>query len=74
VLAVCTLCQAWAYEPTSASIIVTFYDLSMCDRGLPDGSWSLAWALMQASSLLELIFWYQPIFGSFFNVLEVDVC
>jgi hypothetical protein len=72
--AVCTLSQAWAYEPASASTIVTFFDPSMCAHGLADGSWSLSWALMQASGCLELMFWYQPFIGSFFYALDVDVC
>jgi hypothetical protein len=63
VLAVCTLCQSWAYEPASASIIITFCDLSMCAHGLADGSWSLARALMQASGCMELMFFYQKFLG-----------
>jgi hypothetical protein len=55
-LVVCTLCQAWAYEPASASIIVIFCETSMWAHGLADGSWSLAWALIQASGCMELIF------------------
>jgi hypothetical protein len=53
VLAVCTLCKALACEPASASIIVTFCDLSMCAHGLADGSWSLARVLIQASGYME---------------------
>jgi hypothetical protein len=63
VLAVCTLCQTWTCEPASASIIVTFCDLSMCAHGLADGSWSLARAFMQASGCMELMFCYQKFSG-----------
>jgi hypothetical protein len=61
-LVVCTLCQAWAYELASASITDTFCDLSMWAHGLADGSWSLAWALMQASGCMELKFCGQSLF------------
>jgi hypothetical protein len=61
-LAVCTLCQAWAYEPASASITNTFGDPSMRPHGLADGSWSLARALMQASGCMELMFCDQNVF------------
>jgi hypothetical protein len=62
VLAVCTLCQAWAYEPASDSIIDTFCDPSMCDHELADGSMILAWALKQAFGSMELMFCDQNLF------------
>jgi hypothetical protein len=61
-LAVCTLCQAWAYEPASATITDTLYDPSMWAHRLADGKWSLAWALMQASGCMELMFCDQSLF------------
>jgi hypothetical protein len=62
VLAVWTLCQAWAYEPATDSIIDTFFDPSMWPHELADGSMSLAWALKQASSSMELGFCDQNLF------------
>jgi hypothetical protein len=61
-LAECTLCQAWAYEIASASITDPFCDPSMWPNGLANGSWSLAWALMQASGCMELKFYDQSLF------------
>jgi hypothetical protein len=62
VLAVCTSSLARAYVPALFSFSITFFDLTLCAHGLADGSWSLAWALMQASGCMELMFWYQIFF------------
>jgi hypothetical protein len=63
VLAVCTLCQAWAYEPALDSIIDTFCDPPMWPHELADGLMNLAWALKQASSSMELMFCDQYLYN-----------
>jgi hypothetical protein len=61
-LAVCTLCEAWAYELALDSIIDTFCDPSMWPHELADGSMSLAWVLKQAFGSRELMLFFQILF------------
>jgi hypothetical protein len=42
--------------------LLTFCDPSIWPHGLVDGSWSLAWALMQASGCMKLLFCDQSLF------------
>jgi hypothetical protein len=62
VLAVCTLCQAWAYILALLSFHIQFCDLMLCTHGLAVGTMSLAWASMQAIDWIEMLFGHQKKF------------
>jgi hypothetical protein len=62
------LCAHCAKHGIQSSTILTFCNPSMCAHGLADGSWSLSWALMQASGCLELMFWWM--FAEYWLIMQ----